>query len=93
MKAKKNLYNAPVTEVQNIVNDAVMKANDLVREDNELKGDDAIFAAVLTIAYLSEYKLPWAAMFNYMTGNLDLDEFQEKVVDYVTKEYHKSLAA
>lgn len=93
MKAKKNLFEAPVTEVQNIVNDAVSDAHELVQEDNDQKGEDAIFAAVLTVAYLSEYKLPWAAMYNYMAGFTDLEEFQEMVVNYCTNEYHKSLAA
>lgn len=93
MKAKKNLYEAPATEVQNIVNDAVMNAYDWAIEDNGEFNELFIVESVRMVCAFSEWNLPSELMKKVMYGELEFEDFQDEVVTWVTAQYHKSLAA
>lgn len=93
MKAKKNLYEAPATEVVNIVLDFVSDCYDwLIDEDGEFHAE-SLDSMIDTLDALSVWKMPKALVKEIILGeNLDKD-IEEEIVNEVLKEYHKSLAA
>lgn len=93
MKAKKNLYQAPVTEVFNIVLKEIDLAYALIARLIEAKEPKDAETAVLCVAFTSEWNLPTELMTNYILGWFDSEELQDEVVTWVTAQYHKSLAA
>lgn len=93
MKAKKDLFKAPATEVTNIVLDFISDVYDCAIDYDGKFHAEGIEGIIETLNAFSEWKMPTKLVKEIILGeNLEKD-IEEEIVNEVLKEYHKSLAA
>jgi len=93
MKAKKNLYEAPATEVVDIVFDFIQDVYDWCLDDDIKFHDENLDNVLATLNALSVWKMPTELIKKIIKGEKNNEDFEELIVNEVLKEYHKSLAA
>lgn len=93
MKAKKNLYDAPATEVAMLVEHFIYDVELFMTEENGTLHRECFDGVFDVLDSLQEWRMPKDIVKRSIFGTLDDEDLEDEIMTWVTAQYHKSLAA